>query len=216
MVDSAGLRRLLERHLPYARLEDAAIPIHIVASDMLSATKCCCPAAGTVDAVLASAAIPGVFPPVRVDGQWLVDGGVANNTPISTAIRLGATRVVRALARLRARGRADSGRRGRPRHHALSLLVARQLQHDAERFAGTVELHIVRSPVQRRHAPYDYSDAAALIDGAAQAHPALARDRRPGTADGAARRRRASAADIRARQRRPLPAASLLLAPRSA
>ena len=35
LVDSAGLRQLLERHLPYRRLEDAALPIHIVASDMM-------------------------------------------------------------------------------------------------------------------------------------------------------------------------------------
>jgi NTE family protein len=47
-----------------------------------------------VDAVLASAAIPGVFPPVRIGNQLLVDGGVANNTPVSVAVALGATRII--------------------------------------------------------------------------------------------------------------------------
>ena len=47
-------------------------------------------AGDAVDAVLASAAIPAVFPPVRIDGRDYVDGGVVNNTPISHAVALGA------------------------------------------------------------------------------------------------------------------------------
>lgn len=89
MVDSGGLR-----HLPYAQLQDAAIPIHIVASDMVTGEEVLLSKGLAVDAVLASAAIPGVFPPVRIEGRLLVDGGVANNTPISTALRLGATRII--------------------------------------------------------------------------------------------------------------------------
>lgn len=169
LVDPGGLRRLLERHLPCARLEDAAIPIHIVASDMLTGDEVLLSSGAAVDAVLASAAIPGVFPPVRVNGQLLVDGGVANNTPISTAIRLGATRVVVLSAgSAHTAQQVPAGAIGRAMH-ALSLLVARQLQHDAERFAGTVDLRIVPSPPRNTCSPYDYSDARTLIDGAALA-----------------------------------------------
>jgi NTE family protein len=167
LVDSSGLRRLLERHLPYAQLQDAAIPIHIVASDMVTGEEVLLSTGSAVDAVLASASIPGVFPPVRVDGRLLVDGGVANNTPISTAIRLGATRIVVlptgfacALKRVPATaiGRAM---------HALSLLVARQLVHDAERFASSVDLRIVPSLCPLDCSPYDYSSAVHLMARAA-------------------------------------------------
>jgi len=48
--------------------------------------------AGT-DAILASAAIPGIFPPVVVEGVPYVDGGVLLNTPLNPAIRDGATTV---------------------------------------------------------------------------------------------------------------------------
>ncbi len=167
LVDSAGLRRLLERHLPYARLEEAAIPIHIVASDMLSGDEVLLSSGAAVDAVLASAAIPGVFPPVRVNGQLLVDGGVANNTPISTAIRLGATRVIVLTPDCAHASRQIPAAAVGRAMHALSLLVARQLHQDAERFAGAVDLHIVQSLPQRKHSPYDYSDARTLIDSAA-------------------------------------------------
>ena len=46
-----------------------------------------------VDAILASAALPAVFPPVVVDGDAYIDGGVVDNVPISRALALGARRI---------------------------------------------------------------------------------------------------------------------------
>jgi NTE family protein len=164
LVDSSGLQRLLERHLAYRRLEDAAMPVHLVASDMLTGQEVLLSSGPVVDAVLASAAIPGVYPPVQIDGRWLVDGGVTNNTPISAAVGLGATRVIVLPTGFAcALERAPSGAIARAMH-ALSLLVARQLVYDAERFAGTaVELRIVPSLCPLDVSPYDYSAAARLI-----------------------------------------------------
>lgn len=42
-------------------------------------------------AIMASTAIPGVFPPVTIDGETFVDGGLVENTPLSPAIKAGAT-----------------------------------------------------------------------------------------------------------------------------
>ena len=167
LVDSRGLRRLLEQHLPYRQLEDATIPIHIVASDLLTGDEVVLSRGSVVDAVMASASIPGVFPPVGIDGRLLVDGGVANNTPISTAMRLGAKRIiVLPTGYACALKRVPASAIGRAMH-ALSLVVARQLVHDAERFADAVELRIVPTPCPNECSPYDYSSAAALIDQAA-------------------------------------------------
>lgn len=167
LVDASGLRRLLEHHLPYGQLQDAAIPIHIVASDMVTGEEVLLSTGPAVDAVLASAAIPGVFPPVRVNGQLLVDGGVANNTPISTAMRLGATRIIVLPTGFAcALKQVPSSAVGRAMH-ALSLLVARQLVQDAERFASAVELRIVPSLCPLDCSPYDYSSAGQLIERAA-------------------------------------------------
>jgi NTE family protein len=117
-----------------------------------------------VDAVLASAAIPGVFPPVQIDTRLLVDGGVANNTPISTAIKLGASRVIVLPTGFAcAMGQIPSGAIARALH-ALSLLVSRQLVHDAEHYADShIELRIVPSLCPLRTSPYDYSSARDLI-----------------------------------------------------
>ena len=164
LVASTYLRRLLESHLPYGQLEDAVLPMHVVASDMLTGDEVRLSSGPVIDAVLASTAIPGVFPPVRIDGRWLVDGGVANNTPISTAVRLGATRVIVLPTGFAcALTQIPSGAIARAMH-ALSLLVSRQLVQDAERLVGgAVQLRIVPSLCPLERSPYDYSAAANLI-----------------------------------------------------
>ena len=141
------------------------MPLHIVASDMLTGEEVLLSSGSVVDAVLASAAIPGVFPPVRIDTRLLVDGGVANNTPISTAIKLGATRVVVLPTGFAcAIGQIPTGAIARALH-ALSLLVSRRGSvHDAEHFANShVKLRIVPSLCPLHTSPYDYSSARALI-----------------------------------------------------
>lgn len=88
------LRHLVKKHLTYEKLEEARIPCHIVTTDLLNGLEVSFSKGPAVDALLASAAIPGVFPPVNIGGHYLVDGGVTNNTPISVAIAKGAERVV--------------------------------------------------------------------------------------------------------------------------
>jgi NTE family protein len=164
LVMSDGLRHLLEHHLPYRQLEDATLPMHVVASDMLTGCEVRLSSGPVVDAVLASTAIPGVFPPVCINGQLLVDGGVANNTPISTAVHLGATRIIVLPTGFAcALNQIPAGAIARAMH-ALSLLVSRQLVQDAERLAGSaIELRIVPSLCPLERSPYDYSAAAGLI-----------------------------------------------------
>jgi NTE family protein len=90
LVPDTGLRRLLAEHLEFSRLEDAPIPLHVVATDVLSGQDVLLSTGGVVDAIVASAAIPAVFPPVRINRRDLMDGGVVNNTPVSHAVTLGA------------------------------------------------------------------------------------------------------------------------------
>lgn len=166
VASPAGLRRLLEAELGYTTFDAAAVPLHVVCTDLASGAEVVLSAGGIVEAVLASAAIPGVFPPVDVGGRTLVDGAVAANTPIATAIRLGATRLVVLPAGFAcAVQRVAGGALGRAMH-AITLLGARQLRHDFERFSAATPIHVVPPLCPVGHSSYDYSQAASLIERA--------------------------------------------------
>jgi predicted acylesterase/phospholipase RssA len=93
LVSGHGLRRLAARHLQITRQEQASSPLHLIAYDLLSGQEVRLSGGPAIDAVLAAAAIPGLLPPIRSGSRLLADGGVANNTPISHAIQLGAERI---------------------------------------------------------------------------------------------------------------------------
>ena len=167
-VDPAGLRRLLEEHLPYRNLEQAQVPLHVIATDLLEGALTRLSSGPAVDAVLASCAIPGAFPPVRIGERALVDGAVASNTPIRVAIELGAQRVI-----VLPSGYAcalDSPPRGAVATalHAITLLIAHQLVRDLERAGGDVEVLTVPPLCPLAVSPYDFSRAGELIERAAE------------------------------------------------
>jgi NTE family protein len=90
LVPDGALRRLASRHCEFDDLADAPTPLHVVAYDVIAGREVLLSDGPAVDAVTASASIPGVFPPVVVGDQLLIDGGVVNNTPISHAVGFGA------------------------------------------------------------------------------------------------------------------------------
>jgi NTE family protein len=90
---NTGLRRIIEAGIDYDNLQDTAIPFEVVTTSMTDGRERWIAHGPAVEAVLASSAIPSIFPPVVIDGDVLVDGGVVNNVPISRAIDAGCTRL---------------------------------------------------------------------------------------------------------------------------
>ena len=81
-----ALRRLLEANIPYRRFDEAAVPVSVVATSLRTGRDQWFSEGQIIPAVLASAALPAVFPPVDIDGESYVDGGVVDNVPISQAL----------------------------------------------------------------------------------------------------------------------------------
>jgi NTE family protein len=73
---------------------DAVLPLALVAVDIGRGCQVILRDGPLVDAILASIAIPGLFPPVVHGDQILVDGGVLNNVPVDVAQQMGADRVI--------------------------------------------------------------------------------------------------------------------------
>ncbi|WP_328476095.1 patatin-like phospholipase family protein [Actinoplanes sp. NBC_00393] len=89
-----GLRRLIARAGLPARIEQLPIPFTAVAMDLVTGAEVLLDRGDLESALLASAAIPGIFPPVVRDGRTLVDGGVVAYVPVRAALRAGAASVV--------------------------------------------------------------------------------------------------------------------------
>lgn len=164
LVSNRALRSLVEQHLTFERIEDAAIPLHLVAVEVLTGRDALLSSGPALDGVLASAAIPGIFAPVVIDGVAYMDGGVVANTPISHAVDLGADQIWVLCA-----GYACA-LKGPPRGalamglHALSLLLHQQLIADVERFESSVELHVLPPLCPLDVSPADFRHSKDLID----------------------------------------------------
>lgn len=81
-----GGQRLSERlaeHLGDVMIEDLPLPFTSVATDLVSGHEVWLRDGPLVEAVRASYALPGVFPPIEHNGRWLVDGALVNPVPIS-------------------------------------------------------------------------------------------------------------------------------------
>lgn len=165
VVSDIGMRRLLRRHVNLRRLEDAAIPLHVIATDAGSGMERRLSRGCARSAVRASAAMPGVFPSVKFDGYRLVDGGVASNTPTSDAIELGAETVY-----VLPTGHA-CGLRRPPRGalgmaiHANALLLSRRALIEVRRLAGRARLVVLPPPCPQPVQPADFRHARTLING---------------------------------------------------
>lgn len=88
------LKRLLERELGQARtFGDLAVPFQCCAASIERAAEHWFSEGPVVPAVLASSAVPGLLPPIKVDGEHFVDGGIVNSIPVGRAVELGAATV---------------------------------------------------------------------------------------------------------------------------
>jgi NTE family protein len=157
-----GLEILVRRHVGFARLEDAPIPVHLVATDLLSGEEVLLSEGDAVSAVLASSAIPAVLPPVRRDGRTLVDGGLADNAAISQAIALGADKIYVLPTGYACALPSPPNLPLAVAVQALSLLVQRRLITDVALYADRVDLVVLPPLCPLRISAIDFRHAAEL------------------------------------------------------
>lgn len=84
----------LHADIPDLAIEDLSLPFVAVATDIALGREVWLRSGPLLESLRASAAIPGIVTPVKLDGRWLVDGGVLNPVPVSVCRALGATVVI--------------------------------------------------------------------------------------------------------------------------
>lgn len=169
LCSDSNVRRLIETHVPYRNLEDAAISLHIVTTDLLSGREVLLSTGDAVSAVLASATIPGVLPAVSRDGLTLVDGGVADNAALTQAVALGADVVYVLPAGFACALQRPPTTALGVAVQALTLLIEQRLVIDVAQFTGDATLKVLPPLCPVAVSSVDFSHASELI---ARAHAA--------------------------------------------
>jgi NTE family protein len=90
LFSARGWRRFLAERLPIRDIEDAAIPLRITATDYDEGRSVVFDSGSAVDAVMASTALPGIFPPYRIGDRLFLDGAISDQLPLKVALESGA------------------------------------------------------------------------------------------------------------------------------
>lgn len=93
LFSSGPLRRVVDEYLPVDDFDELAVPFQCVAACIEDSTAQWFTSGGLVDPVVASCSVPGLFPPIEIDGRHYLDGGLVHSIPVGRALDLGATRM---------------------------------------------------------------------------------------------------------------------------
>jgi NTE family protein len=177
-VSARNLAAWLRTTSPLRRLQDGVLPLGVMATDVETGEGVLLEEGPAVPALLASSAMPGVFPPVRVGERWLMDGSVASDTPVGPAVCSGATRVWVLPS-------VPTTRAARPRTvldallRASSFMVARNNAEILGAWCDRCELYVVPPPLVPGVSPFRFDKSAQLIEAAHSLACSWLRDPKP-------------------------------------
>ncbi len=140
------LERLIDEHLDAPVFEDLSIPFAAVVTDALTGEPDIVDSGPLRNALLASAAVPGVFPPIEVNGRLSVDGGVSANVPIRQAIAFGAASVISIDATPATVASAVPRSLSGALLQSMSLMLRNQRSHAVDELAHRYRIAVMPSP----------------------------------------------------------------------
>lgn len=162
VFSSRPLRRLLATQLGYEVFDDARLDLAVTATDVVTGTALFLRSGSVVDAVTASATVPGLLPPVLWDGRSIVDGAVGNPGVLDLADSYGVDDVYLLPAGYPCAAPAPSTALGVVLT-ALDLLLHRQLIGQVLAYTGTARLRVAPPLCPLAVPAADFGHAAALM-----------------------------------------------------
>lgn len=166
IVEAHRLRALIRRSLRIRDIEQTRIPLHVMATDVLTGAAVRLSAGPIETALLASSAIPVVFPHVRLADRPLVDGGVSDNTPIADAVALGADRILVLPTGMPCAAEEPPHDMAALALHVLNLMSMRQLDRDVRHHSAHARITIVPPLCPLDVSVFDFSRTPELIERA--------------------------------------------------
>ena len=193
LFDNDGLRghHRAGRHAR-RRSTSSQVPLGWSPPTSTPARRSCSPRGPLEPALLASTALPGLFPPIRHDGRILVDGAVVDTVPLWHALAGPVDRIYVLQRRRRRSSTARCARRSTSRSARSPSAASSGSSSSCGSVPESVEVVVLPRPIDDREL-FDFSDAQELIDEAYRLADAGARRAPRPPSAGAPRRRRAAA-----------------------
>jgi len=94
LLSNKKLGDVIKKHIGDVDIEQASIPVAMVATDITTGEKVVFTRGDVEKAVMASTCIPGIFIPVEIDDRLLIDGGIVENVPVSPLRKMGADFII--------------------------------------------------------------------------------------------------------------------------
>lgn len=168
LISPKNIRKLLERTLPFERLEETALPFYPVTADMKTGREIVFDRGVAIEALMSSIAIPMVYPPQYMHNMMLVDGGLVNNTPISTAVKLGADNLVVFPVGYPNTPQQDPKNLEEVMARMFIYVLTRQMISDYHHYRSQVSIHVLPSINDARLDPFSFSNSKEWIELAYQ------------------------------------------------
>lgn len=158
-----ALERLIDDLLSIQRFDELEVPLAAVATDAVTGEPELLREGLIKPALLASSAIPRVFPPVVLDGRSYIDGGFSANLPIRQAVAFGARSVVALDASALPPPSAPRGFAGGALHLA-SLMVRNQRAHAVEDLAGRYPILVLPTVTPHDMGSFNFDRTPELLE----------------------------------------------------
>jgi NTE family protein len=165
VFSSGPLRLLLATHLGYDAFEDARLELAITATDLVTGAGLFLRSGSVVDAVAASAAVPGLLPPVRLGEHTLVDGAIGHASAMAHADAAAVDDIYLLPAGYPCAG-PRATRALAVALTALTLLLHRQLVQEVRSYAGHARLHVAPPLCPLSVSPADFAHGDSLMQRA--------------------------------------------------
>lgn len=160
-----GLASVIDSAIDFSDLAESPVPLGVVVTALSGDPERCYWQGPARELLLASSALPGVFPPVHLEGTEMIDGGVINNVPVSHAVAAGATSIFVLLCGPRLSEIDAFGPRPIDRVlAALALARKARVLHDLDQLPDDVEAAVIPGPTTGRLFYSDLSHTAELIE----------------------------------------------------
>lgn len=170
LFPNTGLRSLLGTYLrPDTTFADLTLPFGVVTMDVATAAPHVVLEGPLEPALLATAAIPGIFPAVSLGGRRLYDGGIVANVPITQALNMGARSLVVLDATFP--GHVPKAPESLAEALLFTAMITMRVQAtlEAPLAARHVPVLYLPGPAIHRLSPLEFDHTAMLIEGAYQA-----------------------------------------------